>query len=155
MKLKEEMRWTALIRIIARSIEGEVLDVVEFENMVMNVGKNLARDVLSGAVTDGQIKYLALGNSATAVANTQTQLVAEQFRKLVTQRSTPGTGQVKTVTYVAPQEAVSFTINEIGWFAGASATGAANSGIMVSRVLYNRVKTNIEALQIERTDSFS
>ena len=64
----------------------------------------------------------------------------------------PAAGQVNTVHYITPAEAVG-AIEELGWFAGAAAGAGAGTGIMISRVLYSRVKTNLESLQIERLDT--
>jgi hypothetical protein len=152
--IEEQVRWTAKIRVIARFADGRE-EIEEFDNIITNVSKNLWRDGLSGAVTDTEIKQVALGNNVTAPGAADVVLGNELFRKAVTQQTNPGTGQVKTIAYIAPAEATTFTIQEIGWFAGASATGTANSGVLVSRVLYNRAKTNLESLQIERTDTIS
>lgn len=127
----------------------------EYPNLVVNGGLDLlARAVESNAV-DTQITYLALGSSATAAAATDTALGSEQFRKQVTAYTTGiTTGEVTVTTYIAPGEANAFTINEFGWFAE-DATGTANSGTMVARVVQNETKNNTIALQIDRTDTFS
>lgn len=149
------LRWEAEITVTARDVAGRVLHVARFHNLITTVGRNLMRDLLSGAVVDGEIKYVGLGSSTTAPAITQTQLVAEQFRKQITAQSATATGQVTTTAYIAPQEANLFRIEEIGWFATTAATGVANSGVMVARVLYSRQKNNLESLQIDRTDTFT
>lgn len=134
---------------------SEIVDVVETHNMIMNVGLNMIRDVLRGAVTDGKIKILAWGTDATAEAAGQSNLVAESGRKAVTQQTAGTTGRVLTTTYIAPNDGVGITIRELGWFAGAAATATANSGIMVARLLYTKVKTNLESIQVDRTDIFT
>ena len=112
----------------------------------------MVRDGLYGDVTDLETKYTAVGTNATAPAITDTQLGTELFRKVTTSHSKPADGQIKHIVYIAPAEAVG-ALKEIGWFAGVLAGAAANSGIMISRVLYDHAKTNVESLQIERTDT--
>lgn len=126
----------------------------EFPNLIVNGGLDLIAAALESSAATTQINYFALGNDNTAAAATDTQLGAEQFRKLVTSYTTGvTTGEIVTTGYVAPAEANSFTIEEIGWFVGGTAT--ANSGTMFARVVYNRTKTASEALQIDRTDTFT
>jgi hypothetical protein len=110
------------------------------------------RDALRG-VADAEIKYVALGTNATVPANGDIKLGTEVFRKAVTKDEAPGTGQAKTICYVAPFEA-NQAIQEIGWFAGTSASSTPNSGIMVARVLFARTKNELESWQVERTDTF-
>lgn len=154
MLIAEGLRWRGRVKVIARYLDGRV-EVEEFENLITNAGKNMVRDMLDGTVTDGAVKYIELGSGNTPPAGAQVALITPQFRKLVTQQTLPGTGAVRTVAYIAPGEANGFTIHELGWFAGAAATAATGSGIMIARVLYNRAKTNLESLQIERTDTFT
>lgn len=134
---------------VSRSIER-----IKFHNMIMNVGKDMARDLLRDTIVDGKIRYLGVGTSSTAVAATQTQLVAESIRKAVTKFTAGTTGKLVTTTYLAPGEA-NFQINELGWFAGPNASATANSGIMISRVLYAKLKTSLESIQVDREDTFS
>ncbi len=150
----EKITWDGEVTITLHYADGtEVVEMLK--NMVMNCSKNMVRDGLKGLVSDFKIKYVALGSSTTAVANTQTTLGTEQFRKVVTQQTAGGTGVLTTTCYIASYEANAFTIEEIGWFAGANATEAANSGVMVARVLYHRAKTNLESITITRTDTLA
>lgn len=151
--MRTPVRWTSNVVITVRDLKGRVLERVERKNLIVNVGLNMVRDALDTAAFDAEIKRVALGTSATAPALTDTQLGAEVFRKVVTSTSTPAVGQLNTVWYIAPAEAVA-ALEEIGWFAGAAAGAAANSGILVARVLYSRNKTALESIQIERLDSF-
>ncbi|GAB6170945.1 hypothetical protein JCM15765_04230 [Paradesulfitobacterium aromaticivorans] len=140
------------------SENGQIKEVIPLKpNLLTDAGLNMMRDMLSGAITDAQIKYVALGNNATAPANTDIQLGAEQFRKIVTNRNTdPVTpGKLYTELYIADTEANAFRCEEIGWFAGAGATATANTGIMIARILYSRQKANTESWTIRRTDTIS
>ena len=124
----------------------------EFDNLITGVGLNLLRDVLSGVATDGQIKYMAWGNNATAPASGNTTLGNELGRKAITSRDPGSAGVLTTITYLAPYDAVG-GIEELGWFAGPAATSAAGSGIMVARVLYSKTKTDLESIQVDRVDT--
>ena len=125
-----------------------------FHNLITNAGKNLMRDILGGYVTDAKIRYMGVGTSSTAPAGADTQLGAESMRKAVTSYdNTVGTGQNKTTVYLSPSEA-NIVIAELGWFATSSATGSANSGVMIARVLYSHTKTTSESISVARTDSF-
>lgn len=81
-----------------------------------------------------------------------TTLHNETFRKGFTLASPSGTGQALTTVYLAPQDA-NIVIAEIGWFAGVNAISALNSGTLIARTLYNHQHTNLESLQIQRTDT--
>jgi len=157
MNIKELTGWLGQWEIVIRDKNGKVIERTGLKpNLIMDVGLNMFRDVLNGVVTDGEIKYLALGSSATAPANAQTQLVSEQFRKVVTsQANAAGVGVLETILYITELEANGFMTQEIGWFAGAAASGVANTGIMVARVLYSRQKTDLETWTIVRLDQIS
>lgn len=125
-------------------------------NLIMDVGLNMLRDLINGTISDGEIKYIALGSSTTAPITTQTTLVAEQFRKAVTSQTVmAGVGSLETLGYIAESEGNSFKTEEIGWFAGVAASGTANTGIMVARILYSRQKTALEIWSIIRVDTFN
>lgn len=137
---------------------GLVKEVLPLKhNLITDAGLNMFRDALKGDITDLQIKYVALGNDATAPANDQTQLIAEQFRKAVTSRNVdPVTaGKLYTELYIADTEANAFKCEEIGWFAGVDAAAGANTGIMIARILYSRQKSSTESWTIRRTDTIS
>ena len=155
MKTKSRFNWKTNIKVTAFDLQGNILDVQEFHNLIMTVGKNMFRDALKGTVTDLQIKYLAWGSDNTAVAAEQTTLVAEMDRKAKTLQADGADGVLVTTTYIAPYEANTPKIEELAWFAGAGATDTVDTGIMISRVLYSYQKTELVSLQIERTDTIS
>ncbi|MDV2988579.1 MAG: hypothetical protein P3T54_00235 [Dehalogenimonas sp.] len=148
------IRQESNVVITAFDLDGKVIDRVEFHNKVPTVALAMMRDALKGAITDCQIKRLAIGDGNTAPADGDVALENEILRKQITSSSEPSGTSYKTIVYVNPDEAVG-AIEEIGWFAGASAGDDADSGILVSRVLYSRTKTAVESLQIERTDTFT
>lgn len=152
-RFDEQHGWSGHVKVTRRDLAGRVIDVVEFDNVITNVGKNHARDCLAGTV-DPQVKYVALGSSSVAPSTSDTQLGNEQMRKQVTDRTVGGTGVLTTTVYIAPNEG-NFQIEEIGWFAGSGATGASNTGTLISRVLYSHLKNVLESIQVDRTDTFS
>jgi hypothetical protein len=118
-------------------------------NTITNSGLNLLREALRGTITDAQIKYVAVGTSSAAVT-----VGAEIFRKPVYSRTAPANGMLITIAILEDSEAVA-NIQEIGIFAGSTASATTNSGIMISRILYSRNKTNLESVQIQRTDTIA
>ena len=147
------VNWRGSIRLVVFDAAGAVADLLEFENTITNDGLDLLAGALIG--NDAQIKYLAWGNDNTLPAATDTELGNELGRKAVTATSNPaGVGNVLTTTYLGPGDA-NETIEEIGWFGGVDADADADSGVLVARVLYSKTKTNLEAIQVERTDTVS
>ncbi len=155
MKTKNKTGQGWNVKITVFNPDGTVKDVKNLHNEIKTCWINAVRDALKGSVTDLEIKYLAWGSSSTANSAAQTTLVAEFGRKQVTTQTDGSDGVLVTTTYMAPYEGTGTTIEEIGWFAGASATASADSGILVARVLYSRAKTELESLQIERQDAIS
>jgi hypothetical protein len=151
--MRHNWDWKTNIRVTVRDLEGKVLEVKEFHNLITTVGLNMFRDLLEGLISDGEIKYLAWGSDNTPPALGNAILGSETARKLITSMSEPGDGQLLTITYIAPGDAIAPpNIEEFGWFAGVGAGGGADTGIMVSRVLYSRAKTALESIQVERVD---
>jgi len=151
---KSRWRWRGRVRIVARHVDGTV-EVDEFDNAIHDAGLDLLAQALTGAVSTPEIRYIALGASDAAIDTSDTTLGDERFRKPVSLQSNPSTGEAVTTVYIAPHEAVDFTIEEIGWFAGPDATDDPDSGVLIARVLYSRAKTNLESLQIQRVDTFA
>ena len=155
--MKEASNWLGQWEIEIRE-KGKVKEIVPLKhNLITDAGLNMFRDALKGTITDMQIKYVALGNGATAPANADTQLVAEQFRKVVTSANVdPVTaGKLYTELYVADTEGNAFKCEEIGWFAGVGATATVNTGICIARALYSRQKASTESWTLRRTDTIS
>lgn len=148
MLVKDKTECTGKIKVIVRHDDGRE-EVHEFDNLVTSAGANLHRDSLY-TPTDCIIRYIALGADNTAPAIGDTQLGDERFRTPVTIQTPGGAGVLTTVAYIQASEANDFTIEEIGWFAGPTATASADSGVLYARALYNRAKVSSESLQIER-----
>jgi len=155
--MKENTSWLGQWEIEIRE-NGKIKEVIPLKpNLITDAGLNMFRDALNGDVTDCKIKYVALGNDATAPANNQTKLVAEQFRKVVTSQDNDPVvaGKLYTELYVADTEGNDFKTEEIGWFAGAAASATVDTGIMIARILYSRQKSATESWTIRRTDTIS
>ena len=150
MQEKESIAWAGRICVVVR--QSSVETVYTFENLVTNAGRNLLVSALRTASADAGVRFVALGSGATPPTGVQTQLVSEQFRKAVTRQEVGVVGELLTTVFISPTEANTFTINEIGWFAGPTATAAVNSGVMLARVLWTRIKNNRESIQIDRRD---
>lgn len=152
--MEELNGWQGRFDIFIKSNNGDWQHDRTINNLITDGGLDLLRNLLQGTATDGQIKYIAVGTSSVAVASTQTQLGAEVFRKPVLTRTSVTTGSLQSVTILTETEAVA-NIQEIGIFAGSTASTASNSGVMISRILYSRNKTNLESIQIQRTDTIA
>jgi len=116
---------------------------------ITNAGLNLLRDTLAGTVATPQVLYVAIGTGSTAPAATDTQLVAEVFRKAVTSVSAGSTGEVLINMYLAPGDSVGTVIAEVGFFAGPTATATANSGVLLARGLYSKTHSATESIQLQ------
>ena len=136
---------------VKNKITGKVTEEV-INNRVMNVVLNQLSDTLMGNAPDLEIKYLALGISNAPVSDNQTQLGEEIFRtQPVNGPVRTQTGQIETEFIVLDTEAVG-TIEEIGIFVGSSATASADTGTLLSRILWHKEKTNSEEITIKRID---
>lgn len=154
MNLQDLIGWTGVITVICRDLDGNETERVTFQNLITNKGKELLAKSLADSSLDTEIKYIAIGDNATAPAVGDIALGNERFRKAVTKQEYQGSNAMLTTVYIAPYEA-NFAIQEIGWFAGSSATATAGSGALVARVLYARTKTSTESIQFDRTDTIT
>jgi len=151
IQIKEKTYWQTEIRVTVFK-DSRIISITKFKNLITDIGLDSLVQAFSG--NDTKIKYVALGNDDTAPANSDTKLGNELFRKAVTKYTVGTTGKLTTQVYIAPGEANSFTIKEIGWFAGA-ATSEKDTGTMIARVLYSHAKNDKESLLIERTDTLA
>jgi hypothetical protein len=98
-----------------------------------------------------ELKYLAVGTDNTPITDSDTKLGNEIFRTQFTSSSVTGTAELTSLAIILEAEAIG-TIEEIGIFAGSTATVSADSGILVSRILWHRVKTSNDEIQFTRID---
>lgn len=147
------LEWTGRVRFVVRK-SGFAGKETVLDNLITDAGRALVAQALRDGSALPEISYVAVGSSATAPAAGDTTLGAETFRKVVTsQVQGASANQTVTTVYLAPAEA-NGQIEEVGWFAGA-ATATADTGVLVARVLYSKLKDNLESIQIERTDTIN
>ena len=153
MEYKGQIGLKGNVKIIVHKPDGSQ-DCIELANTYTNGWLNAIRNAWKNAgLADLQIKYMAWGSDDTAESPAHTKLIAEFGRKQITSQAEGLDGELVTTVYVSPEEGTESTIEELGWFGGGDATETKDTGIMVARVLYSRAKTNLESLDIVRTDS--
>jgi hypothetical protein len=155
--MREGLKLKGSYIIAARDAKtGALLWLQRLDNQLMAINQTIRTQMLLGTYTGTtdalEIKYFAFGTGTAAVTVNDTQLGAEQFRKIVTQTSNPSDGVVKTVVALGTGEA-NFNIKEIGVFAGPNASAAADTGTLISRILVNIDKNSNIALNVIRTDT--
>jgi len=138
---------------------GIVTRIWEGYNLIVDSGRNLQRDCARGAVADTKIRYCALGTDSTTASVSQRTLVTEVYRNAITAYGAGGTGVMTSTAVFSTTQANGYTLREVGWFASPSAKSAANSGVMIARVVpgspFPLSKTSAQTLTIVRTDTFS
>jgi len=101
-------------------------------NLVATVGRSVIAQRLAGTTTyTGTINYGALGSSAAAVSNADTQLGTEVFRKTVASASY--TTNQAFIDFFYSKADTNGTYQEFGSFI--DGTGSANTGQLFSHVL--------------------
>jgi len=120
-------------------------------NRITNAALDEMIKVVQGQTPNLQIKFLALGTSNSAVTDTDTQLGSEIFRTQFASSTKTATGELTSIAVVLESEAVG-NIKEIGVFGGTGATATANSGTLISRILWSREKTSSDEIQFTRID---
>lgn len=137
------------------ALTGALLWTQEVENLLMAVNRTARAQMLTGDYTgDGsefEIKYFAFGTGSTSPTIDDTQLEAEVYRKQVTRISADG-GVVTSIVSLGAAEA-NYNIREIGVFCGSSASAAADSGLMISRVIVQIEKNTNIVINITRKDT--
>jgi len=126
-------------------------EVLEFENIIPTCGRKLIANNLTASSPDNTmlVDYIALGTGNTAVANGDTTLETEVYRN--TTASHTNADNIAYVTGFYSATECNGTYTEAGIFC--DATGAADSGILLSHVLLNSgtgiAKSNVETLTID------
>ncbi len=122
------------------------------KNLIPTVGRTVFAMILAGTFTyTGKINYCALGTSATAAANGNTQLGTEVFRKLVSS-STFANNIAYISTFFTANETTG-TYYEVGHFIDGTAT--VNTGQLFSRIADPETaelpltKSNTESLTVD------
>jgi hypothetical protein len=130
-------------------INGKFMGTIK--NRIMDTVLEQLVACYKGNAADVEIKYLALGTDSTAVTDSDTTLGAEIFRTPISTQTDVDTGEILTEFIVLDTEAVA-QIEEIGIFGGATANASADTGTLISRILWSKNKTNSEEITFRRTD---
>lgn len=146
--------WASNIRVVERNTRTGARRVRRLHNNITTAGLNFMRDMLAGDFDDGRILYFAVGSSDALDDDAHVALVAETFRKAITDRTDGAVGVLTTTALLQSPEA-NGQIEEVGWFAGPDASAAADSGVLIARALYSNLKTDSELIQFDRTDSIT
>lgn len=147
-----EAKWEGIFVIKIKNKATGIVSEEIIKNRIMNVPLNALIDCLVGATPDIEIAYLAVGTNNTAITDNDSTLGTEIFRTSpVSGPARTATGQVETEFSILDSEAVA-TIEEIGIFVGSSATGSVDTGTLLSRILWHKVKTNSEEITFKRID---
>lgn len=150
MLTSESLRLSGEVRVEVRR-HGRLVRVDVVPNLIVDGFLEEVSKHERGVGVDLQISYVATGDSTTAVANGDTQLGNERFRKQATKQTDAGAGKTTTELFVGTGEA-NFQWEEIAFFCG-SASATTNSGTMVARILYSHNKTSSETVTISRTST--
>jgi len=138
---------------IRDAITNEILRVYNYSNIIPTVGRAMLANNLTDATPtdDPRINYVALGTGTNAPANADTALQTETYRNTVASQTNSNNIAYCTGFFSATE--TSGTFRECGLFA--NGTGAADSGVLFSRVAINVTKGVTETLTIDWTITIS
>jgi len=150
MKKQEQLSLKGKYKFIIRDkLTGKVKRVYHYQNLVPTVGRTMIANNLTDPTPDDDplVSHVALGTGTTAPANGDTTLETETFRNAVASRTNGN--NIAYITGFFDSTEVTGTFREAGIFVNGS--GAADSGILLSRVAINITKSNTETLTIDWT----
>lgn len=148
--INESINVTGNLKITLRNVLTGKTRISRRKNMVVTYGKNAIAQRLSGQSDVGDITYCAVGTSSLAPALSDTSLVAEVARKLISTRSY--SGNVATFTTFFTTSEGNGSLREAGLFGNAvnfTATGTSGTGQLYCRAAINRTKTSNDTLTIQ------
>ena len=149
--LNDALGWIGTFTIVVKNKATGIIKEEVIKNRITNTALNALINVLDDIDPNLDIKYIAIGTSSAALNDADTTLGNEVFRSADTSTVRTGIGEFTSDFIVLDSEAIA-TWEEIGIFCGDAATSAADTGIMLSRILYHRVKTSLEEIQFIRVD---
>ncbi len=139
------------VKITIKSEETGEERIIEQDNLIVDTGANLLRDFLKGDAVTG-ITHLAIGTDGTTPSATDTGLIAEAFRKAITDVAFDNR-MLRLTTFIASGD-WSGTVAELGLF-GNGATDTLGTGTLFSRVTPTAfTKSSTESLTVEWTLNF-
>ena len=138
---------------IRDAVSGNIKRVYNYSNIVPTVGRTMIANNLTDTSPDNapRINYVALGAGVNVPANSDTQLQTENYRNAVASQT--NSTNIAYVTGFFTSTECNGTYKEAGLFS--NGTGAANSGVLVSRVAIDVTKSNTETLTIDWTLTIS
>lgn len=143
--LRLKGHWTIEIR-----EHGKLVCTFELDNQLTNAYKNSVLNQLKGNTFNSlDILYFAVGTGSNPAQASDTQLQAELYRGVPTQKSLT-TDYVQTI-WILSNDIANDHLREIGVFAG-NATSSPNSGIMLSRINIDIEKTQSMEITFIRKD---
>lgn len=154
MKQNQEINLKGHFRLDVLDHETGLTEVIEFDNLVTNVGGALALSLLiggAGQAFNNANAYIGIGDSATAAAVGQTDLQAStnKLRKAMDATFPSISGQVATFKSTFGTGDANYQWNEIGLF------NASSSGSMFSRQVISSPFTKTSALSVLVTYSLT
>ena len=147
LNVNSEMKVKGHFKAILKDLSGNIIQIKEVDNLVVNTSKNGFAKLLAGeAGFTGEINYLALGTGANTPSSADTTLQTEIGRTTIVGGTLSRTNNVVTMEfYFSPTEA-NGSIKEIGAFIDATAT--TDSGSLFDRALLDITKTVTNSLTI-------
>ena len=149
-----QLGWLGQFKVKTTNKEtGNVSEEV-VNNRITNNALDKIINILDNIDPNLDIKYLAIGTGTTALNDADTTLVTEIFRTQFVTSNNTSVGEFTTEFAILDSEAIA-TWGEIGIFCGDSATSSADTGVMLSRILFTKTKTSLEEVTITRIDRVS
>ena len=133
---------------------GELFKHDIIKNIITDVALNKEIEILLGVAPDMEIEYMAFGTSNTAPTASDTTLGVESGRfQPTTAFARTSVGVTEGSFFLTSSDLVGVSIREIGVFCGSAATATADTGTMLSRILWSFEKTANDEIEIIRTDT--
>lgn len=134
--------------------DGKLFKHDVIKNIITDVALNKEIEILIGNAPDMNIEYMAFGTDNTAPTAADTTLGSESARFQPTTAFTrTAVGTTSGSVFLTSSDLVGVDIEEIGVFCGSSATATADTGTLLSRILWSFSKTANDEIEITRTDT--
>ena len=154
-EIKEPSKWKGKYEIkVHDKTQNKIVNIILINNIILDEALIEVMKPLYGETTDIEIKYLAVGTGTASITGVETSLGSEVDRYYRVDQTVSGLNLTTDFTIGATES--QFVIKELGIFAGSTATNSSETGLLVSRVLYNYDKTGDDIeLQITRIDTIN
>lgn len=132
--MNEALSLKGQLKILIENVHNGKVEQIVQDNLVILSGRNLIRDLLSGAATSG-LEYMALGTDTSDPTVTPT--ITEVFRKQIT-AMTEADGKLTVDLYLSSTEANGNTLTSAALF-GNGGTATTGSGTQYNKVTYEGI----------------